>query len=64
MTHWATWDAPRYRRLFLLAACGKHVTDRELARPGTAPSCPICLRHYREFESLNVGGEEADPPQS
>lgn len=63
MTHWATWDAPRYRRLFVLAACGRHVTDRELAIPGQEPTCPICFRYYREFEGLRIG-EEADPPQS
>jgi hypothetical protein len=54
VTHWATWDAPRYKR-FIVAACGAHCRERELVVPGQVPTCPICFRHYREFETLNIG---------
>jgi hypothetical protein len=59
LTHWATWDAARYKR-YLLAACGAHVTERELAIPGETPTCTVCMRHFREFENLHLTSETGD----
>lgn len=59
VTHWAPWDAPRYRSMWL-TVCGVHATDRELALHGKRPTCPICLQKFLEYELMRIAPDDPE----
>jgi len=57
LSHWWPFDTPVTNGT-VQAACGKRVTEKELARNAALPTCGRCCEEYLEADLMRLQEDE------